>query len=63
MPQVSQLNSLKTLTEFATSQGLCQCGLAALPASSGNSYCNLLALLLDITYNYAYKSYIFPLLH
>jgi len=33
MRLVNQLNSLKTATEFATSQGYGRCGAAALPAS------------------------------
>ena len=33
MPLVNQLNSLKTATEFATSQGCGRCGSANLPAS------------------------------
>jgi len=35
MRLVNQLNSLKTATEFATSQGRGRCGSAALPASAG----------------------------
>ena len=36
MPLVNQLNSLKTATEFATSQGCGRCGSATLPACSGD---------------------------
>ena len=35
MRLVNQLNSLKTATEFATSQGSGRCGSATLPATGG----------------------------
>ena len=48
MRLVNQLNSLKTATEFATSQGCGRCGSAALPAGGGNILCQI--PLITVTY-------------
>ena len=49
MRLVNQLNSLKTATEFATSQGCGRCGSATLPAYGGDILCQ--TILITVRYH------------